>query len=72
MVGSQVVLRQGWRSPAALIIIARRLGLYLLLIVGVLVMLTPFAYMVGISFTADAYVLQTPPTFIPAQPTFDN
>jgi multiple sugar transport system permease protein len=35
-------------------------------------MLVPFAYMVGISFTPHAYVLQTPPTFIPAHPTLDN
>jgi multiple sugar transport system permease protein len=72
MVGSQVMPRQGWRSRAGLGFVARRAGLYVLLIAGMVVMLTPFAYMVGISFTANAYVLQTPPTFIPAQPTFDN
>jgi multiple sugar transport system permease protein len=52
--------------------VARRLLIYLALVVGVVVMLTPFAYMVGISFTPNAYVLGTPPTFIPAHPTFDN
>jgi multiple sugar transport system permease protein len=72
MVGSQIVLRRNWRSRAALPFLARRLGIYLLLIAGAVVMLTPFAYMVGISFAPNAYVLQTPPTFIPAQPTLDN
>ena len=35
-------------------------------------MLLPFAYMVGIAFTPNAYILQTPPTFIPVHPTLDN
>lgn len=45
---------------------------YGLLVVGVVVMLIPFAYMVGTSFTPNAYVLSMPPVLIPAHPTFDN
>jgi multiple sugar transport system permease protein len=52
--------------------IAQRAILYLVLVTGACLLLLPFAYMVGISFTPNAYVLGTPPTFIPAQPTFDN
>src|SRR5260370_14544439 len=46
--------------------------LYLLTIAGALLMLVPFAYMLGISFTPDAFVLQIPPEFIPQHPTFEN
>jgi multiple sugar transport system permease protein len=46
--------------------------IYLLLIAGLVVMLIPFAYMVGISFMPNIYVLGTPPIFIPPHPTFDN
>jgi multiple sugar transport system permease protein len=42
------------------------------LIAGLVVMLTPFAYMVGTSFMPNAYILGTPPIFIPPHPTFDN
>src|SRR3981081_3255103 len=52
--------------------LVRRSLFYLLITVGAISMLLPFAYMVGIAFTPNAYVLQTPPTFIPVQPTFDN
>jgi multiple sugar transport system permease protein len=45
---------------------------YLLLVAGLVALLVPFAYMVGISFTPNAYVLETPPVFIPAHPTLDN
>ena len=45
---------------------------YGLLLLGVVVMLIPFAYMVGTSFTPNAYVLSMPPVLIPAHPTFDN
>lgn len=44
----------------------------LLLTAGALVMVTPFLYLVGISFTPNAFVLTTPPQFIPASPTLDN
>lgn len=45
---------------------------YLLLSLGACVMLLPFAYMVGISFTSNAFILQTPPTFIPRVATLMN
>lgn len=49
-----------------------RVAVYLALLLGLVVMLVPFAYMVGISFTPNAYVLGTPPVFIPSSPTLDN
>ncbi len=52
--------------------LARRAPVYLLLIAGLVIMLVPFAYMVGTSFMPGAYVLQTPPIFIPPHPTLDN
>lgn len=52
--------------------IVRRAILYLLLILGAVVMIFPFLFMLGIAFTPNALVLQTPPTLIPAHPTFDN
>jgi multiple sugar transport system permease protein len=52
--------------------VGRRALIYLALVAGLVVMLTPFAYMVGISFMPDAYILGTPPIFIPPHPTFDN
>ena len=42
------------------------------LIVGAVVMVTPFAYMLSTSFKPQAYVLTTPPQFIPDPFTFDN
>jgi multiple sugar transport system permease protein len=45
---------------------------YVVLVLGAVVMILPFAYMVGISFTANAYVLQMPPSFIPSIPTWQN
>ncbi|MGH2388061.1 MAG: hypothetical protein ACRDIE_07620, partial [Chloroflexota bacterium] len=53
-------------------VVLRTSLIYLLLIGGLVVMLIPFAYMVGISFMPDIYVLGTPPIFIPPHPTFDN
>ncbi|GHF11153.1 carbohydrate ABC transporter permease [Pseudolysinimonas yzui] len=44
----------------------------LLLTAGALVMVTPFLYLLGISFTPNAFVLTTPPQFIPESPTLDN
>lgn len=63
----------GWGlvSPRLGRLLGRAL-LYLVLIAGAVVLLTPFAYMLGISFMPNAYVLQTPPILIPPQPTFDN
>lgn len=42
------------------------------LIVGAIVMVTPFLYMLSTSFKPQAYVLTTPPQFIPDPFTFDN
>ncbi|HVA92616.1 MAG TPA: carbohydrate ABC transporter permease [Chloroflexota bacterium] len=52
--------------------IAGKALIYLALLVGLMIMLTPFAYMVGISFMPSVYILGTPPIFIPPHPTFDN
>lgn len=49
-----------------------RLTRYLLLVMGAVVTLAPFAYMVSTSFKPHAYVLELPPRFIPADPTLDN
>ncbi|HVC82370.1 MAG TPA: carbohydrate ABC transporter permease [Chloroflexota bacterium] len=46
--------------------------IYLVLLAGLVIMLTPFAYMFGISFMPNMYILGTPPIFIPPHPTFDN
>jgi ABC-type glycerol-3-phosphate transport system permease component len=45
---------------------------YVVLIVGALVMVTPFVYMVSTSFKAQAYVLTFPPQFIPNPATTAN
>ncbi|MDF2563021.1 MAG: transporter permease, partial [Microbacterium sp.] len=42
------------------------------LIIGTIVMVTPFLYMLSTSFKPQAYVLTTPPQFIPDPITFDN
>jgi ABC-type glycerol-3-phosphate transport system permease component len=42
------------------------------LILGAVIMLTPFLYMVGTSFKPHAFVLELPPNFIPSNPTLDN
>ena len=45
---------------------------YAALIVGALVMVTPFIYMISTSFKAQAYVLTFPPQFIPNPATTGN
>jgi multiple sugar transport system permease protein len=42
------------------------------LVVGAAIMVTPFIYMVSISFTPNSYVLTMPPQFIPENATLDN
>ncbi len=42
------------------------------LVIGAVVVLIPFLYMVGTSFKPHAYILELPPSFIPSHPTFDN
>ena len=53
-------------SPTSLVI------RYVVLAVGALLMATPFLYMLGTSFKPHAFVLETPPRFIPSEPTLDN
>jgi multiple sugar transport system permease protein len=45
---------------------------YAILTAGALVMMTPFIYMLSTSFKPQIYVLETPPRFIPSDPTFTN
>ena len=45
---------------------------YLLLILGAVVMVIPFAYMLSTSFKSQAYVLTVPPQFWPSPATTDN
>jgi ABC-type glycerol-3-phosphate transport system permease component len=45
---------------------------HVVLFAGAVLMIAPFVYMISISFTPNAYVLTTPPQFIPANPTVDN
>lgn len=45
---------------------------FMTLVVGTIVMITPFAYMVSTSLKPQAFVLETPPQFIPHPATLDN
>ncbi len=47
-------------------------GILVVAAAGGLVMLIPFAFLVGTAFTPFAYVLQIPPQLIPSHPTLDN
>lgn len=58
------------RAPRALSLAAT--FRYVVLIVGAIVMVTPFVYMVSTSFKAQAYVLTSPPQFIPNPATLTN
>jgi multiple sugar transport system permease protein len=42
------------------------------LVIGAVIMVTPFVYMLSTSFKPQAYVLTNPPQFIPRPFTFDN
>ncbi|GAB3173307.1 carbohydrate ABC transporter permease [Myceligenerans halotolerans] len=55
------------RTPTALTALR-----FVVLVVGALVMVTPFAYMVSTSFKPQAYVLTNPPQFVPDPFTLDN
>jgi len=46
--------------------------LYTLLIIGVLITVFPFLYMVSTALKGPVYVFEYPPRLIPAQPTLDN
>ena len=56
--------------------LARRLltnaSLYTLLILGVVITVLPFLYMISTSLKGPVYVFEYPPRFIPAEPSFDN
>ena len=45
---------------------------YVTLAIGSIVMVTPFLYMLSTSFKGQAYVLKTPPQFIPDPATLAN
>ena len=45
---------------------------FVVLTVGAIVMILPFAYVVSTAFKPQAYVLETPPKFIPDPGTVDN
>lgn len=45
---------------------------YLAVSAGAIIMIVPLVYMVSTSFMPHAYVLKTPPEFIPSHPTFAN
>lgn len=45
---------------------------HVVVIAGAVVMVTPFLYMLSISFTEQSYVLTTPPQFVPDPPTAAN
>ncbi len=52
--------------------VVRQSLLYLLIIAGALLMLIPFAYMLGISLSPNTYILQAPSSLIPTHPTLEN
>jgi multiple sugar transport system permease protein len=49
-----------------------RVLLYLILVAGALLMLSPFAYMLGISFSPNSYTLPSPADIFPAHPSLSN
>ncbi len=64
---------EGMQRPAPpLGRIVRDVLLYALVIAGAAVMVVPLLYMLSTSFMQHAYVLTTPPVFVPPQPTLDN
>lgn len=52
--------------------LASRTLIYLALIVGAVVLIGPFIFLVSTAFMPDTYVLTIPPTFIPTHPTWQN
>ena len=49
-----------------------RLVLYILLIVGAIVMILPFGYMIGTALSPDRWIMPYPPTLWPEGATLDN
>lgn len=60
------------RRQRSLWSISGRVLLYVLLIGGALVMLSPFVYMVSISLRANSYTLPSPVDVLPTHPTLEN
>lgn len=52
--------------------IAGKSLMYLALIAGAVVLMLPFAYMIGTAFMPNIDTLSIPPTFIPSHPTLQN
>ncbi len=52
--------------------IIRQTPLYLLLLVGAVLMIFPFVWMVSAAFTPNLFVIQTPPQLIPQTPSVSN
>lgn len=50
----------------------RHLIIYIVLITGAYFMLSPFAMMIGSSFTENVYVIEYPPKIIPENPSLGN
>lgn len=63
--------RRPWQRVRLARMLTRSL-LYLLVAAGALIMIGPMVYMLSTSFMPHAYVLKTPPDFIPSHPTFAN
>lgn len=63
--------RRPWQRVRLARMLTRSL-LYLLVAAGALIMIGPLVYMLSTSFMPHAYVLKTPPDFIPSHPTFEN
>lgn len=57
------------RNPLALL---GKFGVYAVLLIGLLVTLLPFVYIVLASFKTNTELIRTPPTFIPEAPTLAN
>ena len=51
---------------------ARRILIYVVMIVLVVVMVTPFAWMLSTSLKAQQYILETPPRLFPSPITFES
>lgn len=52
--------------------ISRKTLTYLLLVVGAIVLMLPFVFMVSAAFMPNSYAISLPPTLIPTHPTFAN
>ena len=53
-------------------IILKKSPVYILLLLGGMIMIFPFIWMVSTSFTPNLFVIKIPPELIPANASFDN